>query len=188
MESCLQISINVSVHTLMKLPIAELVRSTGRIMSNGPDFSWTCTEAQVLNKVTVLRDKFQELGKYGISLAIDNCGRGNSSFEVFRYLPFSEIKIDSSFVQGCASNEGNANVCKSMIQIAQNFERRATAVGIETAADAHVLTELGCDIGQGYLFGKPMTDRQLITMVMAGRAESDTFCNSNIWDVSPRLN
>ena len=111
---------------------------------------------------------------------------GNSSFEVFKSLPFAEIKIDGAFVQGCAANEDNANICKSMIQIAHNFGRKAAAVGIETPADSQRLAELGCDIGQGYLFGRPMTERHLITMLVAGRAESKTFCDSNVWDVSPR--
>jgi len=144
------------------------------------------SETQVLNKITVLREKFHELGKFGISLAIDNFGRGNSSFSLFRYLQFSEIKIDTSFVQGCASNAGNSNVCKSMIQIAHNFARKAVAVGIETGEDAQELANLGCDAVQGYIFGKPMTDRQLMTMVTAGRAQSKNFVGSNTWDVSPR--
>jgi EAL domain-containing protein (putative c-di-GMP-specific phosphodiesterase class I) len=138
------------------------------------------SESQILTKVTILREKFHELEKYGISLAIDNFGRGNSSFSLFRYLPFSEIKIDTSFVQGCASNAGNANVCKSMIQIAHNFARKAVAVGIETGEDAQELVNLGCDIAQGFIFGKPMTDRKLMTMVTTGRAQSQNFIGSTV--------
>jgi EAL domain-containing protein (putative c-di-GMP-specific phosphodiesterase class I) len=128
------------------------------------------TDTQVPNKITILRETFHELGKHGISLAIDNFGRGNSSFSMFRYLPFSEIKIDASFVQGCERNAGNANVCKSMIQIAHNFARKAVAIGIEADEDAQELASLGCDIAQGHIFGKPMTDQHLMTMVTTGRA------------------
>ena len=81
-------------------------------------------EAQLLNKVVPVRDRFQELKKYGVSLAIDNFGRGNSSFAALRYLPFAELKIDLSFVQSCASNKGNARICKSMIQFAQTSSAR----------------------------------------------------------------
>ena len=182
----LQIAVNVSVHTLMKLSIVELVAKNRPTNEELPGLLLDVAETHVLNKVTLLRDKFLDLGKHGIALAIDNVGRGNSSFEVFRHLPFAELKIDPSFVQGCATSEDNANVCKSLIQIAHNFGRNATAVGIETAADSQQLMRLGCDIGQGYLFGRPMTERHLITMLMAGRAESEFFCSSNIWDVSPR--
>jgi EAL domain-containing protein (putative c-di-GMP-specific phosphodiesterase class I) len=105
---------------------------------------------------------------------------------MFRYLPFSEIKIDSSFVQGCATNAANLNVCRSMIQLAHNFSRHAAAVGIETAEDARELAGVGCDLAQGYVFGKPMTDRQLTAMVAAGREQSASFCTSGTWDVSPQ--
>jgi EAL domain-containing protein (putative c-di-GMP-specific phosphodiesterase class I) len=109
------------------------------------------------------------------ALSIGNFGRGNSSFPVFRYLPFSEIKIDPSFVQGCAGNKGNAAICKSMIQIAHNFSRNVAAVGIETDEDALELARLGCDIAQGYLFGRPMSERQFMAMISAGQAASNKF-------------
>jgi EAL domain-containing protein (putative c-di-GMP-specific phosphodiesterase class I) len=125
--------------------------------------------------VVWLRDKLKELNKIGVSLAIDNFGRGNSSFSTFRYLPFSEIKLDPSFTQGCDSNKGNARICQSMIQIAHSFDCSAIATGIEEPEDARKITMLGCDIGQGFLFGKPMTEQQLITMVKEGRALSKSF-------------
>jgi EAL domain-containing protein (putative c-di-GMP-specific phosphodiesterase class I) len=95
-----------------------------------------------------------------------------------RYLPFAELKIDPSFVQNCSGNKGNARICKSMIQFAQNFERSATAVGIETIEDAQTIMGLGCNVGQGYIFGKPMTDQQLLTMVRAGREKCDSFVSA----------
>jgi EAL domain-containing protein (putative c-di-GMP-specific phosphodiesterase class I) len=139
------------------------------------------TEAQALSRITILRDKLKELERFGISLAIDNFGRGQSSFSLFRYLNLSEIKIDASFVQGCASNPGNANVCKSMIQIAHNFDCNAVAVGVETGEDAQQLATLDCDLVQGHIFGRPMTDDQLIVMVETGRAQSKNFVNNIVW-------
>jgi EAL domain-containing protein (putative c-di-GMP-specific phosphodiesterase class I) len=174
---CMTIAINVSVDTLMKLPVIDLVSKHRPRNDQWPGLLFDVPEQQVINKIVVLREIFGELEKYGISLAIDNFGRANSSFAVFRYLPISEIKIDSSFVQGCASNKGNANVCKSMIQLAHNFARKAAAVGIETSDDAQELKALGCDLGQGYLFGRPMTDQQLIAMLTTGRAERRDFCS-----------
>jgi EAL domain-containing protein (putative c-di-GMP-specific phosphodiesterase class I) len=171
----LKLAINVGVETLVKLPIAELVSKHRPQNEDWPGILFDVTEAQVVNKIVMLREKFHELEKYRISLAIDNFGRGNSSFSVFRYLPFSEIKIDPSFVQGCANNKGNASVCKTMIQLAHNFSSEAAAVGIETSEDAHELTWMGCDIGQGYRFGRPMSDQRLITMLTTGRSESENF-------------
>jgi len=174
----LQLGINVDYDTLAKCPVSELVTKYRPRHEQWPGLVIEMPEAQLLNKVVPVRDRFQDLRKYGVSLAIDNFGRGNSSFAALRYLPFTELKIDPSFVQNCAGNKGNARICKSMIQFAQNFERMATAVGIETVEDAQAIMSLGCNIGQGYIFGKPMTDQQLVTMVMTGREKSESFVSA----------
>ena len=105
-------------------------------------------------------------------MAIDNFGHGYSSFGLFKELAFSEIKIDRAFVHGCADSKANANVCKTMIELAHNFGGKASAVGIETSEEAQKLVELGCDIGQGYLFAKALTEQELMDMVMTARTES----------------
>jgi len=174
----LQIAINIDYSTLTKCPVGELVATHRPRNEQWPGLVIEMPEAQLLTKVVTVRERFQELRKYGVSLAIDNFGRGNSSFAALRYLPFSELKIDPSFVQSCGGNKGNARICKSMIQFAQNFERSATAVGIETIEDAQAIMGLGCHFGQGYIFGKPMTDQQLVTMVRAGREKSDSFVSA----------
>jgi EAL domain-containing protein (putative c-di-GMP-specific phosphodiesterase class I) len=174
----LQVAVNVDFDTLTKIRVAELVSAHRPRNEQWPGIAIELPEAQLLNKVVAVRERFQDLQKCGVSLVIDNFGRANSSFAALRYLPFSEIKIDPSFVQNCAGNKGNARICKSMIQFAQNFERMATAVGIETVEDAQAIMSLGCNIGQGYIFGKPMTDQQLVTMVMTGREKSETFVSA----------
>jgi EAL domain-containing protein (putative c-di-GMP-specific phosphodiesterase class I) len=174
----LRVAINVDFDTLTKIPVAELVTKHRPWGEQWPGLAIELPEAQLLNKVVAVRERFQDLQKCAVSLVIDNFGRANSSFAALRYLPFSEIKIDPSFVQNCAGNKGNARICKSMIQFAQNFERIATAVGIETVEDAQAIMGLGCNIGQGYIFGKPMTEQQLVTMVMTGREKSESFVST----------
>ena len=177
----LPLAINLGVDSIMKLPIVELMQQRTGTQGDSPAIIFDVPEAQAINRITVLRDRFKELEKFRISLAIDNFGRGNSSFSLFRYLQLSEIKIDASFVQGCVSNPGNSNVCKSMIQLAGNFSCKSVAVGVETGEDAQHLATLGCDVVQGHIFGRPMTDRQLMTMVEAGRAQSRNFVGSIAW-------
>ncbi len=174
----LKIAVNLDLDTLAKIPVAELVARHRPKSDQWPGLLLEVPEAQLINKVVAVRDQFQELQKCGVKLAIDNFGRGNSSFAALRYLPFTEIKIDPSFVQNCAANKGNARICKSMTQFAHNFERTVAAVGIETIEDAQAIMGLGCNIGQGYIFGKPMTEQQLITMVMTGREKSETFVSA----------
>jgi len=171
----LKIAVNVDADSLTKIPVAEIVAKHRPRSDHWPGLLIEIPEVQLLNKVVAIRERFQELQKCGVALGIDHFGRGNSSFAALRYLPFAELKIDTSFVQNCAGNKGNARICKSLIQFAQNFERIATAVGIETVEDAQALMKLGCNLGQGYIFGKPMTEQQLVTMVMTGREKSETF-------------
>jgi EAL domain-containing protein (putative c-di-GMP-specific phosphodiesterase class I) len=168
----LKFAININVETLAKLPVAILIEKYRPPDDQWPGLVFDVTETQVLTKTALLKSRIAGLHQAGVSIAIDNFGRGNSSFGLFKELPFSEIKIDRSFVHGCASRQDNANVCKTMIELAHNFGSKASAVGIEAAEDVRKLADLGCDGGQGFLFAKPMTEQELMGMVMAAHGAS----------------
>jgi EAL domain-containing protein (putative c-di-GMP-specific phosphodiesterase class I) len=168
----LKFAININVETLAKLPVAILVEKYRPQDDQWPGLVFDVTETQVLTKTTLLKSRMAGLQQASVSLAMDNFGRGNSSFGIFKELAFSEIKVDRSVVQGCAASQGNANTCRTMIELAHNFGSKASAVGIETREDAQALAGWGCDNGQGYLFAKPMTEQELMAMVMAARTGS----------------
>jgi EAL domain-containing protein (putative c-di-GMP-specific phosphodiesterase class I) len=168
----LKFAVNINVETLAKLPVAILVEKHRPRDDQWPGLVFDVTETQVLTKTALLKSRIPGLQLAGVSVAIDNFGRGNSSFGILKELPFSEVKIDRSYVHGCAGDKGNANICKSMIELAHNFGSMASAVGIETSQDVRQLVALGCDVGQGYLFAKPMTEQELMGMVMAARTGS----------------
>jgi EAL domain-containing protein (putative c-di-GMP-specific phosphodiesterase class I) len=168
----LKFAININVETLAKLPVAILVEKYRPQDEQWPGLVFDVTETQVLTKTALLKARMPGLNQASISVAIDNFGRGNSSFGIFKELAFSEIKLDRSIVHGCAENKAHANICKSIVELAHNFGSKASAVGIETPEDALVLVGLGCDYGQGYLFAKPMTEQELMAMVVAARSES----------------
>jgi EAL domain-containing protein (putative c-di-GMP-specific phosphodiesterase class I) len=165
----LKFAVNINVDTLAKLPVAILVERHRPADDQWPGLVFDVTETQVLTKTALLKSRVSGLQQAGVSLAIDNFGRGNSSFGIFKELPFAEIKIDRSCVHGCADDDGKAKICKSMIELAHNFGSKASAVGIETSADVQKLAQFGCDNGQGYLFAKPMTEQELMAMVMSAR-------------------
>jgi EAL domain-containing protein (putative c-di-GMP-specific phosphodiesterase class I) len=165
----LKFAVNINVKTLAQVPVAILVEKHRPQHDQWPGLVFDVTETQVLSKTPLLKSTLPGLQLAGVSLAIDNVGRGSSSFGLFKEVPFAEIKIDRSFVTGCASDKGNANVCKTMIELAHNFGSRASAVGIEAALDAQALLGLGCDLGQGYLFAKPMSEQELMDMVAVAR-------------------
>ncbi len=168
----LKFAINVNVETLAKLPVALLVEKFRPADEQWPGVILDVTETQVLTKVALVKSRLGGLQQAGVSLALDNFGRGNSSLSMFRELPFCDIKIDRSFVQACSRQKSDLALCKTMIELAHNFSSKATAVGIETNEDAQVLARLGCDTGQGYLFGKPMTEQELMGMIAMARKGS----------------
>jgi EAL domain-containing protein (putative c-di-GMP-specific phosphodiesterase class I) len=162
------IALNLSVESLLKLPVAELMRE--HRSEHAAYVVMEISERQAINRIALLKAKSEELASCGISLALDHCGRGNSSFQMLNQIRFSEIKIDQSLVRDCDKDQARANVCRSIIQMAHNFSIKTTAVGIETSAEAGELAAQDCDFNQGYLFGKPMTQKLLMEMVLTSRS------------------
>jgi len=156
----LQPAINIGADELLRLPICDLVTMHRPERGDWPGLILEVPERQVINKIDHLKARASSLRQAGVSIAIDNVGCGSSCLGILNQLPFSELKIDRSLVKG-AVNAGNANICKTIIQMAHNFGGRATAVGISTEAELRTLLGFDCDFGQGFLFGKPMTIEQI---------------------------
>ena len=83
------------------------------------------------------------------------------------WLPFSELKVDQSFVRGIAQGSAAYALVESTLGIAEKLGLSTVAEGIETAAEARALHDLGCDLGQGYAFGRPMPAEEFIRWLRA---------------------
>jgi diguanylate cyclase (GGDEF)-like protein len=92
----------------------------------------------------------------GVSLSIDDFGTGYSSLSLLGRMPVHEMKIDRSFLQSMESDADAGSMVRSAIDMGHSLGLKVVAEGIETAAAAAQLRQFGCDIGQGYWFGKPM--------------------------------
>ncbi len=161
----LPIALNMSVDNLLKIPVADIV-----LLHRPEDSGWAgvildMPERQVVNRIDLLKARSPKLQQVGVSIAIDNFGRMSTNLEVMNKIDFAEIKIDRPLVEDCATNIGNMKICKTLIQMAHNFGCRAVAVGISKETDLRKLAELDCDVGQGFLFGKPMTVEQIDAMI-----------------------
>jgi len=88
-----------------------------------------------------------------------------SSLPRLKELPFAELKLDRAFVTDCGTDKVNAPLCKTVIDLAQNFGSIAVAVGIEKGSDALALVSMGCDYGQGFLLGQPMPEERFISLL-----------------------
>jgi EAL domain-containing protein (putative c-di-GMP-specific phosphodiesterase class I) len=100
-------------------------------------------------------DALAMIRRLGVSVAMDDFGTGYSSLAHLRSLPIDTVKIDRSFVEA-VDRPFEAALVRSVVELARVLWLRTVAEGVETAAQAAALAELGCDFGQGYLFGRPV--------------------------------
>jgi EAL domain-containing protein (putative c-di-GMP-specific phosphodiesterase class I) len=152
----LHLAINVPVSVLLKMPIPTLVQENRPKSDRWPGLIVEVTEDQIVRDIALANEVAAQLRFNGITIAIDDFGAGYSSFASLRDLPFAELKVDSSFVQQCATDATNAAICQTAIDLAHRFGSAAVAEGVESAADLQALIVMGCDFGQGVLIAPPM--------------------------------
>ena len=100
------------------------------------------------------------LRELGAGLALDSFGAGYSSLSYLQKLPLNTIKIDKSFVMHMLKSEKDLAIVKAVINLAHNFSMKVVAEGVEDQHIASALSELGCDVLQGYFFDKPLPVEQ----------------------------
>ena len=151
------VAVNVSPVQLGSTGLEATVVSA--LASSGLDASRLeieVTESVFLSDDPSTRNALSRLHSLGICLVLDDFGTGYSSFGSLARGEFSKIKIDRSFASGAAAGEWQArSIVEAMIGLASGLGLKVTAEGIETAHEARVLAELGCDHLQGFYFGRP---------------------------------
>jgi EAL domain-containing protein (putative c-di-GMP-specific phosphodiesterase class I) len=155
-------SVNVPVSALMKLPIPAILQKERPRARNWPGLIMEVTEDEIIHDLKIANDVADALRAFNCSLALDDFGAGYSSLARLRQLPFSELKIDRSYVTNCHIDRVNAGLCETIVELGRRFGLKTVAEGIETIHESHKLQGIGCEIGQGYLFAKPMSKNDLI--------------------------
>jgi len=97
-----------------------------------------------------------ELRRLGVRLALDDFGTGYSSLSYLRRLPVDILKIDRSFIGGVTGSAEESALARAIVNLGQTLGLETVAEGIETAEQLATLRELGCQLGQGYYFAKPL--------------------------------
>jgi diguanylate cyclase (GGDEF)-like protein len=115
------------------------------------------TESMIVGDPERSRGVLEKLNNLGITLAIDDFGTGYSSLAYLKQLPVDEIKIDKSFVLQMSHNHNDETIVRSIIDLAHNLDLRAVAEGVEDQNILNRLTELGCDVAQGYHVSRPLS-------------------------------
>lgn len=121
------------------------------------DFSVEITEDVFLNRGSQrILDAVEGFRRQGVSVSLDDFGTGFASLVHLRDFPFDELKIDRSFVSGIETDPRSAQIIRAIVDLSNNLGKRCVAEGIETDDQRRFLLDIGCELGQGYLFGKPV--------------------------------
>jgi len=123
------------------------------------------TESALIGNMDQAQSIAQELKALGISLALDDFGTGYSILRHLQSLPFDELKIDASFVREMSDTRESRKIVAAIIGLGHSLSLTTVAEGIETIDQANMLLRLGCDIGQGWLYGPPVPPSDLATFL-----------------------
>ncbi len=126
------------------------------------------TESAVMENVGENIKKLRNLKDNGIKVSIDDFGTGYSSLNYLKKLPADFLKIDISFVSGIGKDKSDEMIVKTIISMAKNLGMKAIAEGIENEDQLRFLKQEGCDLGQGYYFGKPYPQNEINRILEKG--------------------
>jgi EAL domain-containing protein (putative c-di-GMP-specific phosphodiesterase class I) len=113
------------------------------------------------------------LANLGASISVDDFGTGYSSLSYLKRLPATEVKIDRSFVAGMLTNDSDAAIVRSTVDLARNLGLRAVAEGVEDQATWDALADLGCDYAQGYFVSPPLPAADLRSWLLGHQPAVD---------------
>ncbi len=156
------IAVNVSAVNLHRLDFPDRMHAIvqGARIPDG-EFSFEITEGTATRDPTQMMDVLGRLRLKGIDLSIDDFGMGYSSLLQLRQLPYSELKIDKSFIMDVTRSRDSLAVVRSVIDLARNMDMISIAEGVETEETAVLVESLGATGLQGYLIGRPMGIEQV---------------------------
>jgi predicted signal transduction protein with EAL and GGDEF domain len=123
------------------------------------------TETEDLGEVNTSRQSIVALRALGVKIAIDDFGAGFSNLHMLHEVDFDRIKIDRKFISDIRKSPKNRAIVEATIAMAASLRRSLTAEGIEDEATAELLKQIGCERGQGYYFGKPMSADEAVAYV-----------------------
>jgi diguanylate cyclase (GGDEF)-like protein len=170
----IKISVNISP---MQLADAWLAQRIVRILTEtgfpAERLVVEITESSLFSDIDLARNIVSSLKNQGIQLALDDFGTGFSSLSHLRTLPFDMIKVDRSFVSNIQSNKESLAIVRAVTTLAGALSVPVLVEGIESEATHAVVLELGCEVGQGWYFGKPMpAERALELITQASREQA----------------
>jgi EAL domain-containing protein (putative c-di-GMP-specific phosphodiesterase class I) len=153
----LTMNVNVSVKQLADPHLVEQVRRILEETGIAPGtLKLELTESALMSEIQSAREILGNLRSLGVGLELDDFGTGYSSLSYLRALKFDSLKIPHSFVSKLGTDRKTRAIVETIINLAHALNMDVVAEGIETEKQLHLLEKMGCDLGQGFLFHKPL--------------------------------
>jgi diguanylate cyclase (GGDEF)-like protein/PAS domain S-box-containing protein len=156
--SQLRVAVNLSAQQVQQW---DFVQNIGVILKE-TGLSPHCLELEITEGVAMQNSDrvistLSKLVQLGVHISIDDFGTGYSSLSYLKKFPIQSLKIDQSFVQAMLTNPEDLAITRAIIQLSKSLSLKVIAEGIEKEEQYQLLKQYGCDVAQGYLFGKPMS-------------------------------
>jgi EAL domain-containing protein (putative c-di-GMP-specific phosphodiesterase class I) len=151
------VSVNLSPHQLADPQLPWTIQAA--IAQAGAVPAWLAlevTESLLMENTGAVLERLHAIRSLGVTIAIDDFGTGFSSLAYLQQFPMSHIKIDRSFVIPLDDPARDSGVVRAIVEIGRSLGMATVAEGIETEAQLERLRGLGCDLGQGFLLGRPL--------------------------------
>jgi diguanylate cyclase (GGDEF)-like protein/PAS domain S-box-containing protein len=152
-----KVSINLSSLQFRQPNLVEMVLQAMTLFEVNPaNLDLELTESVVMSDVEASISTLRSLKALGVSISIDDFGTGYSSLSYLKRFPIDTLKVDRSFVTDITHNPQDRSITMAIIALAKSLELETVAEGVETREQFEMLQGMGCDLIQGYLFGKPL--------------------------------
>lgn len=168
--AALRVSVNLSAHQLRDQGLVS--RIAGLMAQHGVPhevIELELTESVAMHDPTTSIQTMRGLREIGVSLAVDDFGTGYSSLSYLKTLPIQRLKLDRSFVKDIETDPDDKAICTATIALAHSLGLEVVAEGVETQEQHAFLLSRGCDLMQGYLFGRPLPVDEATHFIAAAR-------------------
>jgi EAL domain-containing protein (putative c-di-GMP-specific phosphodiesterase class I) len=156
------VSVNLSARNLLDTDLPGQVARILRKYALPPELLiLEITETTMITDAEAVESVLSALRQLGVQLSVDDFGTGYSSLAFLQRVAVNELKIDKSFVMAMTASDSDSAIVRATIDLAHGLGIRVVAEGVETAAHAAALIALGCDVAQGWHFGRPGSATQI---------------------------
>ena len=154
---CPNLAVNISARQFAESDLFSLLQNTfERTQTPVRSLKLELTETTVMQNADQASQILTRLKQLGVNLSIDDFGTGYSSLSYLQRFPLDNLKIDLSFVRMLDTSPENIEIIKAIVNLAHNLGLDVVAEGIEKESQEKLLRTLGCDLGQGYYYARPM--------------------------------